>query len=333
MQLPEALRQGIEERAKGVALNALARAWERLSTAYRAGGPPPAIADGTERLAYLLARMPSTYAATRAVLGEIRSRAGSLRFESVLDVGAGPGSAAWAAVDAFDETRSITLLEKDRGWIDLGKALAAESGHESLRAATWQAADVAKPEAFVPHDLVIASYAAGEIAEKRVGAFAGALWSATRTVLVVVEAGTPRGFARVLKIREELLRAGAHMVAPCPHAGECPMAPKAGKDWCHFATRVERTSLHRRIKGGSLGFEDEKFSYIAVSREAVPLPEARIVGRPEVHSGLVDLRLCTRNGLRDERITRKEKAAFRAARRATWGGTWNRDDLAVEEEL
>jgi len=78
------------------------------------------------------------------------------------------------------------------------------------------------------------------------------------------------------------------------------------------------------VKGGSLGFEDEKYSYVAVSRAPVALPPARIVGRPQVHSGLIELALCATDGLGDERITRKDKDAFRAARKAVWGGTWER---------
>ena len=60
-----------------------------------------------------------------------------------------------------------------------------------------------------------------------------------------------------------LAAAGAHVIAPCPHAADCPLA---AADWCHFAQRIERTKIHRSVKGAELGYEDEKFSYIAVAR-------------------------------------------------------------------
>lgn len=39
---------------------------------------------------------------------------------------------------------------------------------------------------------------------------------------------------------------GAHVVAPCPHDGKCPM--EGTKSWCHFAQRFQRSDLQRRHK-------------------------------------------------------------------------------------
>jgi ribosomal protein RSM22 (predicted rRNA methylase) len=107
------------------------------------------------------------------------------------------------------------------------------------------------------------------------------------------------------------------MIAPCPATTPCPIEPP---DWCHFAARVERSSLHRRIKEGGLGYEDEKFSYIALARQPVVLPEARIVRRPVHQPGLIELHTCTPAGLRTERIRKSNREAYRAARHAMWGG-------------
>src|SRR6185503_16504796 len=142
------------------------------------------------------------------------------------------------------------------------------------------------------------------------------LWQAAQVVLIVIEPGTPRGFAAVRGIRDELLAAGAHMVAPCPAETPCPMADP---DWCHFAARVERSSLQRRIKEGDLGFEDEKFSYVALAREPVALARARIVARPRHQPGLIVLETCTREGLGTERVTKRNREAYREARKAHWG--------------
>jgi ribosomal protein RSM22 (predicted rRNA methylase) len=137
--------------------------------------------------------------------------------------------------------------------------------------------------------------------------------------MLVVEPGTPRGFALIRQLRAELLAAGAYMGAPCSSAGECPMD---AADWCHFAARVGRSSLHRRVKGGELGYEDEKFSYLAVTRQPVETARARIVRRPRQQPGLVVLDTCTPEGLRTERVTRRDRDRFRAARHADWGGSW-----------
>jgi ribosomal protein RSM22 (predicted rRNA methylase) len=134
--------------------------------------------------------------------------------------------------------------------------------------------------------------------------------------LVLIEPGTPRGFSLIRKVRSDLLAAGARMIAPCPAETACPLADP---DWCHFAARVERSSLHRRLKGGDLGYEDEKFSYVALARQSVDLPEARIIRHPMHHPGLIEIETCTPAGLRSERIARRDRERFRAARKAAWG--------------
>ena len=109
------------------------------------------------------------------------------------------------------------------------------------------------------------------------------------------------------------------MAAPCPAESACPVVIL---DWCHFAARVERSSLHRRLKDGQLNYEDEKFSYVALTRNAVSLPEARIIRHPRHQPGLITLEVCTPTGLQTERITKRIKDKFRAARKSAWGDVW-----------
>ena len=95
-------------------------------------------------------------------------------------------------------------------------------------------------------------------------------------------------------------------------------------DWCHFAARVERSSLHRRIKEAELGYEDEKFSYVALSRQPVALAAARIIRRPAQQPGVIQLELCTPEGLQSMQVRKRDREAFRAARKAVWGGSLGR---------
>ncbi len=67
------------------------------------------------------------------------------------------------------------------------------------------------------------------------------------------------GFETIRKARTTLISMEEHILAPCPHQGPCPMTEN---DRCHFAERVERTSLHRKMKEGTLGYEDEKYSSV-----------------------------------------------------------------------
>ncbi|HEY1015195.1 MAG TPA: small ribosomal subunit Rsm22 family protein, partial [Herpetosiphonaceae bacterium] len=131
----------------------------------------------------------------------------------------------------------------------------------------------------------------------------------------LVEPGTPRGFELIRAARERLLAAGAAMVAPCPHAAACPLGPG---DWCHFSQRIGRTKLQRAVKQADLGFEDEKFSYLAVSRHPAAPIAARVLRHPRVEPGKISLELCAADGLRAEQIG-KRHPGWRQARDLRWG--------------
>ena len=300
VQLPENVRRRIAERAETVGLAAPRRTASAMSDAYRTGlAPRQGTAESSTT--YLVTRMPATYAAACSVLREVHARIGEVA--SVLDVGAGTGAASLAA-RAWFPAASLTMIERDPAMTDAARLWLPDVHVIS--------SDATQIPAFPQHDLVIACYALSEFASHLLNR----LWQAARVALVVIEPGTPRGFAAIRNLRQELLAAGARMVAPCPAETPCPIVDP---DWCHFAARVERSSLHRRIKEGGLGYEDEKFSYVALARAPVPLARARIVRRPQHHPGLIVLETCTPEGLRSERVSRRDRPAFRAARQASWG--------------
>ena len=293
----------IEERAEAVGFAALKRAATAMSEAYRERRIAH-LPDAERTAAYLVTRMPATYAAAYAVLREVRQRLGTKIVASVLDIGAGTGAASLAARAWFPDA-AITMVERDAAFADVARLLVPDAiGHV-----------LDLPRQLPPHDLVIAAYSLGEIRES----VAKRLWDPARVALVAIEPGTPRGFSLIRGIRAELMGAGAHMVAPCPAGTPCPMVDP---DWCHFARRVERSSLHRRVKDAELGYEDEKYSYVALARQAVDLPAGRVIRHPQQRPGLIVLETCTAAGLRTERVTRRDRDAFRAARKRNWGDDW-----------
>ena len=94
-------------------------------------------------------------------------------------------------------------------------------------------------------------------------------------------------------------------------------------DWCHFAVRLERSAAHRRLKQGALGYEDEKFSYLAAGRAPVERPAARVVRHPLSRPGHIQLALCTARGLERRTVTKSQKEVYRRARKAEWGSPWS----------
>jgi len=80
--------------------------------------------------------------------------------------------------------------------------------------------------------------------------------------------------------------------------------------------------VQRRLKSGSLGYEDEKYSYVVVTRGGADRCVSRVLRRPVAEPRRVSLRLCASGGLRQELVTRREGDRYRAARKARWGGSW-----------
>ena len=174
-----------------------------------------------------------------------------------------------------------------------------------------------------PADLVVASYVIGEMGEAERTALATLLWEKTRDTLLVVEPGTPAGYARIIALRKQLIAAGAQVAAPCPHDGPCPLVPP---DWCHFTQRLARSRAHKQMKDAEVPFEDEKFAYVALTRTPVGRRPSRVLAQPAVGKVEVTAKLCTPGGLKLARVPRRDKEAYAQARRWRWG------DGMIEEE-
>jgi len=317
-----ALREAIAAETSGVAGGELVRASEALSRRYRAGGGAigPGRLTAIERLAYATVRLPATAAALDAAFGAL-ARHGRVSPATILDLGAGPATVLWPARARWPQLTRATLVDRDPDMLRLGLRLWAHawpvgSGGPEIATRTGDLASTGEGA-----DLVVAAYAIGELDDASAArAVDRALAQAGRAV-VLVEPGTPAGFARIRAARERLIAHGATIVAPCPHDGPCPMS---GDDWCHFAVRLDRSRTHRHAKQAALGWEDEKFAYVvampASASPGLPAP-ARIVRRPVRGTGHVRLVLCAPAGLEDAVVTRREPG-YRAARDAEWGDPW-----------
>lgn len=266
----------------------------------------------TDAIAYTLGRGFGTFAAVERVLRSVAQVRPSWRPRSLLDLGAGTGSASWAAVSVFDSIESVTLVERSEVMVRLGGRV-FDTGPLPLRNARWVTVDATRP----PDgrcDLVVASFVLGELSEQE---DAIARWfEATGGELVIIEPGSIPGFGTIRAAREQLIASGATITAPCPHDGICPMTDG---DWCHFGVRVQRTRLQRHVKSGERGFEDEKYSYVVASTQDVLTRSPRVLRRPEQHGGHVRLRVCAMPGLREVVIARREGEHYRRARRLEWG--------------
>ena len=313
--LPAELKAALDAKLHGLSRHDAAERAALISKTYRDGGNSGAIKSGTDALAYALARMPATYAAVTASLNALREITPHFAPSSLLDVGAGPGTASWAAAEAFASLKDFTLLDAN---IAL-RALALDLGQGStrLRELTYRRGDARMALAAADAaDLVVASYVIAELSETERSALTELMWAKTRDTLLIVEPGTPAGYARIIALRTQLIASGAHVAAPCPHDGSCPLT---APDWCHFTQRLPRLRAHKQIKGAELPFEDEKFSYLALTRAPVAQHPARVLAQPVVSKVDVSAKLCTTAGLALTKVPSRSKADYARARRWRWG--------------
>ena len=162
--LPAELRAALDAKLEGFPRQGVAARASAISKAYREGGNSGTIVSATDALAYALARMPATYAAVAACLNALQETRPDFAPQSLLDVGAGPGTASLAAAEAFPTLAILKLFDVNPALRNL--ALEFAKGSSRPNAATYQLGPArASLAQAADADLVIASYLIGELTE------------------------------------------------------------------------------------------------------------------------------------------------------------------------
>lgn len=233
----------------------------------------PYMADAGLRAEYQRDIAPRTIVALRKILGQILPARGvGARPLSVLDLGSGTGAVGEALRELFG--RAHRLVEVDR----------------VARGGSARAADVTRVDTLAefgaPFDLVIAAHVLNELYLEdqpaaralRLGRLARA-WAedllAGEGTLLLVEPALRQTSRALLAVRDHLVGAGLHVVAPCFFAGPCP-ALQRERDWCHDSAadangyRVDFSYLAVRTAGPPSEADGAANRYRVVSD---PLPE------------------------------------------------------------
>jgi ribosomal protein RSM22 (predicted rRNA methylase) len=79
-----------------------------------------------------------------------------------------------------------------------------------------------------------------------------------------------------------------------------------------------------QAKSVELPFEDEKFSYVVLTRVPPARRFSRVLSKPAVGKAEISAKLCTPHGLEFAKVPRRDKTAYGRARRWRWG------DLATD---
>lgn len=139
----------------------------------------------------------------------------------------------------------------------------------------------------------------------------------SRRWILCIEPGTPEGHQRLMELRKFAIEEGLHLIAPCPHENPCLLEEG---DWCHSICRLQRSKMHRILKQGDLPYEDEKFSYLIFSKkEEGEKAEVRILRKPLIQKNRIDLRVCTKEKIKNITITKKEKEHYKEIKKKQCG--------------
>lgn len=315
MDIPQELKEAIEKVSTRIKHTNIIEESQSISKKYREndGKGKKLVTKQSEAVAYAISRMPATYCAVYSALSNVLKNYDK-QIKTVLDIGAGTG-AATLAITSLTDVEQITCLERENAMRDIGSLLM----NEVLPNVEWEEFDLVSEETNKKADLVVSSYVINELSEENRKKAIEKMWNSTNDLLLIIEPGTPEGFKHILEARDLLLTKNANIIAPCAHKGKCPI--NSQEDWCSFYVRVSRTGIQRQAKNGELGYEDEKFSYIAFSKTPIATGRPRILRHPQINSGYVKVKLCTENGVEEKTYSKRDGEVYKKIRKSDAGDT------------
>ena len=302
MKIPDLLESAIEKEIQGIKITELREIAQKLSNRYmnekRAG--QSLLSKEKEALAYSIMRMPATFCAVKTALNHTLSIAENCNIETVLDIGAGTGAATWAVSELIN-LKKIVCLEREEAMRNVGQALMKYN--ENLEKVEWINKDIKNTNIAQGADLIVSSYMINELKQEERKKVIQKLLELDSKIILIIEPGTPEGFKNIKEIQKTALEQGAHIIVPCTSQKVCKLPEN---DWCHTTVRVERNKIHKLLKSGEAPYEDEKFSYIAISKENLGTAKSRILRHPIIETGKITLKLCISGNIEEKIITKKE---------------------------
>ncbi len=315
MDLPIEIKRYIENELNTISKNELQNNAKNISLNYRTneGEGKRLLKSQNEALAYAISRMPATY---EAVYNSLKHSIEiyNPNIKTMADIGAGTGAGAIAVNEILD-IEEIECFEREDAMRKIGKKI-FDNYYNISEKSNWNKFDICKDEIAKKYDLVVVSYMLNEISNDKKDIVVEKLWRICNKMLLIVEPGTMQGYNNIINAKKKLIEKGGKIVAPCI-SNECKL-PK--NDWCNFSCRVQRTKIHKELKEGNVPYEDEKYIYIAATKDEINnTDKKRILRHPMIYSGFVKLKVCDENEIKEITITKKDKEKFKVARKSIAG--------------
>jgi ribosomal protein RSM22 (predicted rRNA methylase) len=334
VSLPEQLESAIEAALRDLPSSQWMKAARTVSERYRArrNGTEPSLVQGPyEALGYAALILPAAYAQLSGAMMAVHTRIPQWQPTSMLDIGSGPGTALWAAIEQWPSLQTLTAWEREAAFIHLGHRFATASGKQALCATRWEHVVLGRnlPAHLPKYDLVVFGHVLNELPEAVRKVLVEMAWKHCSGVLLIVEPGTSTAFPLVKTMREQLRSLGASTLAPCVHDNECPLI----NDWCHFPQRLKRPDFQRRVKDASAGWEESKFSYAAMAHfPPSHVAWGRLIHQPHIQKGFVDLTISSQDGLVRPRILKRDRVMYRQSLSYEWGDILTTPKISQQEQ-
>lgn len=315
MDLPIEIKSYIENELNNISKKELQYNAETISLNYRnnEGQGKRMLKSKQEAIAYAISRMPATFGAVYNSLKHTLEIC-KADINTLADIGAGTGTASIAANELL-ELEKIECFEREEAMRAIGQKIFNSYNELGIKT-NWKKYDVNTDKINDKYDLVITSYMINEIEETNIEVVIDKLWDTTNKILLIVEPGTMQGYRNIMRAKQRIIERGGKIIAPCM-SEKCKL-PK--DDWCNFSCRVQRTKIHKELKGGNVPYEDEKYIYISAIKEEFDKKEKnRILRHPMIYSGYVKLKVCNKEEIKEIIISKKDKEKFKIARKADTG--------------
>lgn len=306
MILPQYVQEKVNELYASLNKKSLTETQKGLTEKYKqqTGQSRSLIDSKKDSLLYAISRMPATFSVIYTLLNSLKNQAYLNDIKTVLDVGSGTG-AGYFALNELESDLAISLVERDENMIEVFKTM-TDGEVEVLQS------DALKFQTEETYDLVMTSYVLSEMTEVDRMNMVDKLLNLSNEYVLIIDTGTPRTYENMMKVKKYAIQRGAKIVAPC-------MTEKCGlvNDYCQFYARVERSSLHKMAKSGTLSYEDEKYFYLLIKKECnQPLTNSsRVIRRPIIKENNIELVLCFSGGVKKQVFTKKNKDLFKKAKK------------------
>ncbi|KRX06714.1 hypothetical protein PPERSA_09116 [Pseudocohnilembus persalinus] len=301
-------------------------------------------------IAYLLRKLPGTYAVQKRIINEIKKRLPEFQPTSFLDYGAGLGQSSHIINEYYPDLKKQILLEPSTVMRKLGKHITQDIENNLWVDNLARMATIPNTQSF---DLILCSFVLEEVPSAYARQLIiDTLWNklSKNGILIFISPGSPMGSRFTHDVRNHILNnkseSDPYIIAPCAHQGKCPLAQNK-ETWCHFEQKYYKYKKDVFPKKNTENnYGTEKYSYVVIQKgknfefdidnyEEIQQLETwqqsfswnRILFPSIKKGGHIILNLCSNEGEYERRIITKSHKEFgpkgyKELKKLNWGDFW-----------